>query len=178
MQSRHRRVSSNPPKANGSSCDDGDACTLMDECQGGLCVWSSRTECAPPDSCHEAGVCKSSTGVCQYAAKPDGTFCGDAGSECVRQDTCASGACQDNGFEAPGTACGNPASGACDAPDACDGAGVCQPNLVPNGTACDDSDATTCTDVCNAGVCAGTPTAVPPEVDDSLRLAKAGALPR
>jgi len=43
---------------------------------------------------------------------------------------------------------------------------------VPNGTSCNDTDPTTCTDVCTAGNCAGTPVAEPLEIDGSLAMAK------
>jgi hypothetical protein len=51
----------------------------------------------------------------------------------------------------------------CTAPDPCQVPGVCDPatgacsapTLAPNGTACDDADACTQTDTCQAGACAG-----------------------
>jgi hypothetical protein len=44
-----------------------------------------------------------------------------------------------------------------------------------DGTACNDGDPATCADACSGGVCAGTPVAEPPEVNDSLRLTQSGA---
>jgi hypothetical protein len=41
-----------------------------------------------------------------------------------------------------------------------------------DGLPCDDGDDTTCQDVCDLGVCLGTAVPVPPEVDDSVQLAK------
>ncbi len=46
--------------------------------------------------------------------------------------------------------------------------------MRPNGTTCNDNDATTCTDVCTAGSCAGTPAAEPTELDGSLTVSKSG----
>jgi hypothetical protein len=52
-----------------------------------------------------------------------------------------------------GSACGSAAETECDNPDACDGAGVCEVNYKPAGTACTD-DANECTfDVCGDGLC-------------------------
>ncbi len=52
-----------------------------------------------------------------------------------------------------GTACGNPGFGECDSPDACNGAGQCETNNKPDGTAC-SSDFNDCTqDICQAGAC-------------------------
>jgi hypothetical protein len=58
-----------------------------------------------------------------------------------------------------GTACGEstPTDPQCDLPDTCDGAGVCDSNFKPSGTACGDPTNTDCDnpDTCNgAGSCA------------------------
>lgn len=56
-----------------------------------------------------------------------------------------------------GTACGDQADTECDSPDACDGAGVCEENFKPDGTACAD-DLNECSfDVCQSGVCSHPP---------------------
>ena len=66
------------------------------------------------------------------------------------------GACT-NPNRAPATACGDPSDTDCDDPDTCDGAGNCDDNYVPPGTACTD-DGNVCTDdVCDGtGACIGT----------------------
>src|SRR5207247_365741 len=56
-------VCSNPPKANGTSCNDGNSCTQTDTCQGGSCTGSNPVTCTPSDQCHIAGVCDPATGV-------------------------------------------------------------------------------------------------------------------
>jgi hypothetical protein len=50
--------------------------------------------------------------------------------------------------------------------------GVCTNPARPDGTTCDDGDATNCTDVCTSGACSGTTVAEPLELDSSLRLGK------
>ena len=46
-------------------------CTSGQFCCGGQCI----TNCAPPDQCHQPGVCNPSTHTCVYANKTNGTAC-------------------------------------------------------------------------------------------------------
>ncbi len=70
---------SNPAVANGTSCNDGNACTQSDTCQAGVCTGTKPVTCAASDSCHVAGTCDPSTGVCSNPAAPSGTAgCGVA----------------------------------------------------------------------------------------------------
>ena len=67
--------------------------------------------------------------LAQFAEVPlhalPGALCGDAGTECINQDTCnGSGGCTDNGFVAVSTPCGDPTETECSAADGCDGAGA------------------------------------------------------
>jgi hypothetical protein len=64
---------SNPLKANGTPCDDGNACTRTDSCLAGVCVGADPVVCAPLDQCHVAGVCDPATGRCSNPEKPDET---------------------------------------------------------------------------------------------------------
>jgi len=52
-----------PPKNDGTECDDGDLCTQKDTCQAGECKPGSPVECAATE-CYAAGTCDSSTGIC------------------------------------------------------------------------------------------------------------------
>jgi MYXO-CTERM domain-containing protein len=138
-----------PPKANGTACNDGNACTQSDTCQAGACVGGNPVTCAAQDQCHDVGVCDPATGACSNPAKPDGSLCTD-GDACTTGDTCQAGACVGG---APVT---------CPAPDACHEAGVCDPSTgacsnapKPDGSSCDDGDACTQTDTCKAGNCVG-----------------------
>src|SRR5439155_14151142 len=85
-------VCSNPAAADGSSCNDGNACTQTDTCQTGTCTGANPIVCAAPDQCHQAGVCDPATGTCSYAPKADGTACND-GNGCTQSDTCQAGVC-------------------------------------------------------------------------------------
>jgi len=145
---------SNPAKSDGAACNDGDACTQTDTCQAGTCTGGNPVACPAPDQCHDAGTCNPGTGLCSNPSKPDDTGCND-GDACTQGDTCQGGTC---------TAV-NPV--VCTAQDQCHDAGVCDPlsatcsnPVTSDGTPCDDGDANTLGDVCNAGVCAGTPSGI------------------
>src|SRR2546427_2465 len=84
--------SSNPSKANGSSCDlDSDLCTL-DTCDAGACTAGSSVTCTASDQCHDAGECSPTTGLCSNPAKANGTSC-DLDNDLCTLDTCDAGAC-------------------------------------------------------------------------------------
>ncbi len=74
--------------ANGTSCNDGNACTQTDTCQSGTCTGSNPVTCAAPTACHTAGTCNSSTGVCSTPTAPDSTSCTSS-----LYGSCQSGAC-------------------------------------------------------------------------------------
>ena len=144
----------------GSACGDaGTECVNADACLSGVChdngFKPAGSACGDGSSgaCDQADSCDGS-GSCRVNHLADGTACGDTGTECTNQDTCAAGACHDNGFKAAGIACGDGSSGACDDADSCDGSGACQSNHVADGSPCGDAG-TECTnaDVCASGAC-------------------------
>ncbi len=135
--------------ADGTSCDDGNACTRTDTCQAGACVGADPVTCTALDQCHAVGVCNPASGVCSNPNKAEGTSCND-GNACTRADTCQAGAC----------------TGAdpviCAALDQCHAIGVCDPSSGvcsnPNkadGVGCNDGNACTRADTCQAGACVG-----------------------
>jgi hypothetical protein len=73
--------------ADGASCDDGDACTLADSCQHGVCA-GEPVVCSLVDACHP-GFCDPNTGACSV---PDGTACADPAG-CDGGASCQRGAC-------------------------------------------------------------------------------------
>src|SRR5207253_3254947 len=140
---------SNPAKANGSTCNDGNACTQTDTCQSGVCTGSNPVACTASDQCHTAGTCDPATGTCSNPAKANGSACND-GNACTQTDTCQSGVCTGS----------NPV--ACTAPDqrhtarTCDPAtGTCSNPAKANGSTCNDGNPCTQTDTCQSGVCSG-----------------------
>src|SRR5262249_29420191 len=119
---------SNPVKANGSSCNDGNACTRTDACQGGACVGPTPVVCTALDQCHVPGAWAPPTGTCSNPAKPDGSSCSD-GNACTRTDTCQSGAC------VGGNAVVCTALDQCHVPGVCNTtSGVCTNPTAPDGT--------------------------------------------
>jgi hypothetical protein len=159
-------VCSNPNAANGTGCNDSNVCTQTDSCQSGICTGSNPIVCSASDQCHVAGVCNAGTGLCSNPTAPNGTACVD-GNACTQTDTCQSGTCTGS----------NPvvctASDSCHLAGTCDtGTGSCSNPAAPDGTSCNDQDATTCGDICTSAVCAGHAVAAPAEIDDTLRLDK------
>ena len=171
-------VCTNPAKANGTTCSDGNACTQTDTCQTGVCTGSNPVVCTASDPCHTAGTCTPATGVCTNPAKANGTTCSD-GNACTQTDTCQTGVCTGSNPASNGTVCNdanactqtdtcqsgvctgsNPV--VCTASDQCHTAGTCTPATgvcsnpaKSNGTACGDGSACTQTDTCQSGVCTG-----------------------
>ncbi len=122
---------------------------------GTACGSPSSTDCDAPDTCDGAGMCVN-------RVDPAGTVCRPAVGECDMAETCngSSAACPANAFRPLGTACGSPNATDCDAPDTCDGAGMCINRLDPAGTICRPSAGE-----CDAAeTCSGTSATCPPNV--------------
>jgi RHS repeat-associated protein len=142
-------VCSTPALADGTTCDDGNACTQADTCQAGTCTAGTPIACAGGDQCHGPGVCDPITGACANPALTDGTPCND-GNACTQMDACLAGVCAGS----------NPVT--CTPSDQCHVAGSCDPStgacsnpIAANGTPCNDGTACTRTDTCQAGACQG-----------------------
>ena len=85
-------ICSNPPKADGSPCNDSNLCTQTDSCIAGNCSGGNPVICNALDQCHDPGVCNPGTGFCSNPNKPDGTACDD-GLFCTVLDACVTGVC-------------------------------------------------------------------------------------
>ncbi|MBN2498016.1 MAG: hypothetical protein JXR96_25715, partial [Deltaproteobacteria bacterium] len=124
-------------------CDDDEDCT-QDVFTGDGCSHTPLADCS---LCGTDGVCMGA--VCRAGAQGQGLACDD-GDACTQTDTCQAGLCTG----------GEPV--VCQPLDACHLAGTCDPAtgecsnpLAPGGTACDDGDACTRADYCQAGMCIG-----------------------
>ncbi|MBI5478517.1 MAG: hypothetical protein HY906_06650 [Deltaproteobacteria bacterium] len=145
---------SNPLKPDDTPCNDASACTTGETCQAGVCGSPTSTvTCTALDQCHVAGTCDPGTGVCSNPPENNGASCTD-GNACTQTDTCQGGLCTG----------GKPVT--CTALDQCHVAGTCDPGTglcsnppKGNGTSCNDGNACTFGETCQAGVC-GAPTSV------------------
>ncbi|MDH5671753.1 MAG: hypothetical protein OEZ06_06360 [Myxococcales bacterium] len=114
-------------------CDEASGSCVFTNLEDGLaCGDPSLTACSWPDQCK--------AGSCEPRHTAAGTLCGDQRRDCHFDDTCdGNGNCVDKGLWTTGTACGDSTNGGiCNAPDSCDAAGVCQPNVAPLDTICGD----------------------------------------
>ena len=138
--------------------DDGLPCTA-DTCQGGACGHTLLSGCLISGTCYVNGdahpwnPCKrcQDSNPSAWTHRLDGSPCDDQ-NLCTPDDICLAGGCT-------GTA-----PVVCAAVDACHKSGSCDPStgacpedLMPNGTPCDDGDAATGQDHCEAGACLGAP---------------------
>jgi hypothetical protein len=78
------------PRAEGTACDDGNACTTNDRCASGTCVSGGDQSCPDPGVC-AVGRCDPLLG-CASDPLPDGTPCDD-GDRCTKRDACSGGVC-------------------------------------------------------------------------------------
>jgi MYXO-CTERM domain-containing protein len=68
----------NPSLPDGTSCDDGDACSLESSCMDGACEPNSVVLCPDEDACYEASNCEVGTGLClPQERKADESGCDD-----------------------------------------------------------------------------------------------------
>ncbi|MFH1532887.1 MAG: hypothetical protein ABIK09_19355 [Pseudomonadota bacterium] len=126
--------------ANTLPCDDGNACTVGDACQGGLCVVGDDLGCEDDNVCTDDSCDPLIGCVHTNNAAP----CDD-GNPCTAGDHCAGGWCVVSGEL--GCDDGNPCTD-----DTCDLAdGGCKTTL--NAAPCDDGDVCTLGDVCGLGDC-------------------------
>jgi cysteine-rich repeat protein len=112
-------------------CDGAGSCPVDNfEAPGTPCGDPGDGICDLQDTCDGAGFCIGNV-------EPPTTVCRADEGECDVEELCdGAGSCPVDGFEAPGTPCGNPGDGLCDLQDTCDGAGACDDNVEPPTTVC------------------------------------------
>ena len=141
----------------GTGCDDGDRCTTGDRCRSGQCHPGAVTTCSAP-ACRRS-ACDPTTGACRGpVAEPDGTACEDD-DLCTASSTCLAGTCVGSQRASCGQAGPCSESGSCDPKT-----GKCVAGPVPDGRPCDDGNACTINDFCQAGTCrVGSMVSCPPQ---------------
>jgi len=114
------------PIGDGTSCDDGDPCTLDDTCTASTCAGQPK-DCSAFDTGDPCATAECSAGECVLSAATDGTACDDAnactGSANV-PDTCQGGACLG----------GEPACDCSSDPTICDDGLDCTFDICANGS--------------------------------------------
>jgi hypothetical protein len=128
----------------GAACNDGDPCTNS-SCNEGICA-GPPINCSFLDAECALGMCEEGVGCVQQPLN-DGDLCEDSDA-CTTNTTCSEGSCV--GGEAVDctyldTGC---QVGVCNQFN-----GTCNPELVPDGTACDDAFACSTNGSCTAGAC-------------------------
>lgn len=142
---------SDPPKPNGTNCNDGKDCTRGEKCNAGACTGGT-VECPALGQCHLPGACDAA-GKCTTPTKPDNDPCNDINA-CTSPDRCIGGVCMGQGL----ITCPPP-------PNDCHDEGVCHfesgecfYGTKPLSTPCNDGMLCTYGDACAVGgVCRGTP---------------------
>jgi RHS repeat-associated protein len=134
---------SNPAAADGTTCNDSNACTQTDTCLSGACTGTSLVVCAASDSCHIAGMCDPSSGVCSNPPAPDGTRCGN--TDASSGPSCTAGACT---CQSSLTPCGGECVNTQSDPNNC---GSCGAACFPAANATTTCAAGVCAVACNAG---------------------------
>ncbi len=141
------------PFPTGTSCSDGNGCTVQDQCKDGLCGGT-------PFACDDDNVCTTDScdPVTGCANVVNNAACDD-GDACTEADACANGACQ------PGKVVCTKCKADGDCPDdgnACT-APICAPSTqicafvdLDAGTPCNDNDVCTSASACANGACGGT----------------------
>ncbi|MEZ4442470.1 MAG: hypothetical protein R3B72_25480 [Polyangiaceae bacterium] len=143
---------STAPANNGSPCQTSDLCVKGSTCSNGNCVGGAPDDCfffPVPDECHVA-VCDPSDGMCKPQPGNDGGSCTYMMDLCAVNNTCSNGVCNPG----PQKDCSQLTVG-CNL-GVCDNTtGACVQQAVMNGGLCDDLDACTTGETCNAGQCNG-----------------------
>jgi len=126
---------------NTASCDDGNACTVGDQCSGGSCSGGGPRTCNDGNPCTDDS-CNPSTGC---VTTNNTASCND-GNACTINDRCSGGSCGGGGSL-------NCNDGNVCTTDSCNPSTGC---VNTNNTAtCNDGNACTINDRCSGGSCSG-----------------------
>jgi len=128
----------------GKSCDDGDACTTDDGCASGVCVGAKKITCDDKNPCTD-DFCDGKTGC---GTKNNGAGCSDD-NPCTVNDVCVGGKCK-IGLPKECTS-----TNVCVTTSCSTDTGKCVFKDATTGKSCDDNDACTLDDGCEAGACKG-----------------------
>ncbi len=136
------------PKQDGRPCDaDGDACTVGDTCQAGVCLPGKATVCDDDNACTK-DLCDKKTGACSPQLTAfNGNACTAQNDKCSAAAICKQGVCLTTKTKTcdDGKQCTE---------DLCHGVHGCLFVVKKQSTPCDaDNNKCTVGDVCSGGTC-------------------------
>ncbi|MBI3154746.1 MAG: hypothetical protein HYZ20_05005, partial [Burkholderiales bacterium] len=148
----------------GTVCNDGNACTRTDGCNGaGTCSGIPYT--CTPNQCQASSTCNG-TGGCNVVNLAAGTTCNDANA-CTSSDVCnGTGNCSGTPMvcnTAPAPTCLNPTTSRVYNTQGTCSAGTC--NYTYNDVNCSPGTCQGATGLCNIDPCAGVSCTTPPNTD-------------
>lgn len=127
-------------------CESDDLCSVTAMCDlGGHCVVVDRLQCDDIDDCKVSLGCNAGTGVCDYAARPDGSPCVDD-DPCSAESSCYNGVCNAVRPLICGGDCQCKEAGVCDALT-----GECKEQASCQRRVCTDGNPCTVGDLCDRG---------------------------
>jgi len=129
-----------------ADCNDGLFCSGVESCQAGVCQSGTAIDCSSLDDQCNAGVCNETLDACAQQPANEGSSCND-GLFCNVAETCQSGVC--SGGATKDCSDGN----ACTADSCNETIDRCTSLPVIDGTACDDGQFCTVSEVCALGIC-------------------------
>jgi hypothetical protein len=112
-------------------CDDGQFCTVGDNCSAGICQTEPRS--CPDNACNK-GVCDEVSEECAWVVKDDGILCNDD-DVCTVSDICLSGLCEGEPKDCSDFGSDPCVTGVCN-PDSEPLAGACVPVPKEDGEPC------------------------------------------
>jgi len=131
---------------NGSSCSDGNPCTVSDSCVSAQCTSGQSINCSALDGPCTVGVCNPATFACEAEPANEGQSCDDD-DVCTIADACASGDCVGSPIDCTALE-GQCTLGICNLP-----VSTCIAVPANGGSACDDGSTCTTGETCAAGQC-------------------------
>jgi hypothetical protein len=138
------------PEADGLDCDDGNACTTVNYCQGGVCVGKGSLECDDGNAC-TTDQCSPEAG-CIFT--PFAGYCDD-GNSCTPDDHCLAGVCTSGESQCP---CATDSDCAVhEDGDLCNGTLICEGSGTSSNCVLDSDSVVSCDgdtgNPCSAYVC-------------------------
>ena len=143
------------PAIDGTTCDDGQFCTVNDSCVAGVCEGGPDNDCGLNPAPCSVVTCDEASDTCSQAPGQNGDPCQDPANLCMVNATCQNGLCQggqlNDCFFAPVPDPAECHEAVCNPTN-----GMCEPQPANDGASCIDvNDLCTDNKTCSAGMCVG-----------------------